>query len=106
MGFDSNHVDLLFVFCVSDNSAFTELRDQFGAVFRLYNQYTVFVYSQLQNILLDSYLGDISNWEKYLAIDLNLPDLPFKTPDEIVLNADFHRLVTSKQIHGADNFIL
>ena len=50
-------------------------------------------------------MGDISNWEKYLTIDLNLPDLPFKTPDEFVLNADFHRLVTTSKLQRPSKFV-
>ena len=90
---------------VSDNSPFAENRDQFGSGFRLYNQYAVFVYSQLQNILPDSYLGDISNWEKYLSIDLNQPDLPYKTANEFVLNSDFHRLVTTSKLPRPSKFV-
>ena len=90
---------------VSDNSAFAEIRCQFGSGFRLYIQYAVFVYSQLQNILPDNYLGDMSNWEKYLSIDLNQQDLPYKTADEFVLNSDFHRLVTTSKLPRPSKFV-
>ena len=44
------------------------------------------MYNQLQSILPDSVLGNISDWDHYLKIDLNQHDLSFKTPDEFVLN--------------------
>ena len=93
------------IFCVSDNSAFSETRNQFGSGFRLYNQYAVFVYSQLQNILLDSVLGNISDWERYLSLDLTQTDLPFKTADEFIVNEAYHRLVTTSKLPRPSKFV-
>ena len=81
------------------------MRQQFGNGFRLYNQFAVFVYSQLQSILPDSFLGDIFDWDKYLTIDLNWTDLQFKTADEFVLNSDFHRLVLSSKLPRPGKFV-
>ena len=92
-------------FRVSDNFAFAEVHDQFGSRFRLHYQFAVFVFSQLQIILHYSYLGDISKWEKYLTIDLNQPDLPYKTANEFVLNSDFHRLVTTSKLPRPSKFV-
>ena len=63
------------------------------------------MYSQLQNILPDSVLGDISDWDHFLKLDLSRADLPFKTPDEFVLNADYHRLVVSSKLPRPSKFI-
>ena len=82
---------------VPDTSSFSESDSSYGARFRLFNQFAVFVYSQLQNILPDSFLGSISDWDKYLNLDLTQPDLPFKSADDFVLNTDFHQLVVSSK---------
>ena len=79
------------------------MRIQFGAGLRLHNQFAVFTYSQLQNILPDNVLGKISDWERYLTIDLSRTDLPFKTADEFILNEDYHRLATTVNYRGPVN---
>ena len=71
----------------------------------MYNQFAVFTYSQLQNILPDSVLGNISDWERYLTIDLSRTDLPFKTADEFILNEDYHKLVTTSKLPRPSKFI-
>ena len=81
------------------------MRSQFGAGFRLYNQFAVFTYSQLQNILPDSVFGNISDWERCLTIDLSRTDLPFETADEFILNEDYHRLVTTSKLPRPSKFI-
>ena len=63
------------------------------------------MYSQLQNILLDNVLGDISDWDHYLKLDSTRTDLPFKTPDEFILNADYHRLVVSSKLPRPSKFV-
>ena len=73
--------------------------------FRIFNQFTVFVYSQLQNLLPDIFLGDFSNWDTYLKIDLTNSELPLKTPAEFALNPDFHSLVTSSPLPRPSRFI-
>ena len=80
---------------VSDTSSFSETDTSYGAGFRSFNQIAVFVYNQLQSILLDSFLGSIADWDGYLNLDPTQADLPFSSSDDFVLNSDFHRLVTS-----------
>ena len=46
----------------------------------------------------DSFLGDISDWEWYLKIDLTSSDLPFKTPAEFVLLPHYHSLIVSSRL--------
>ena len=90
---------------VSDTSSFSESDSSYGAGFRLFNQFAVFVYSQLQNILPDSLLGSISDWDSYLNLDLTQPDLPFKIADDFVLNSDFHQLVMSGKLPRPSKFV-
>ena len=73
------------------------MHNQVDNGFRLYNQFSVFVYSQLQNLFPDSFLGDITDWDNYSKIDLSAANLPFKTPAEFVLGADYQaRIITSR----------
>ena len=90
---------------VSDNSAFSEVQGEVNQGFKIFNQFTIFVYSQLQNLLPDSFLGDISNWDSYLKIDLTNPELPLKTPAEFALNPDFHSLIASSRLPRPSRFI-
>ena len=80
---------------ILDNSAFSDLQSHLDQGFRIFNQFSVFIYSQLQLILPDSFVGDISEWDSYLKIDLTQTDLPFKTPADFVLNPDYHHLITT-----------
>ena len=96
---------LLISCCILDEAAFSEVYSQYGGGFRIYNQYAVFVYSQLQAILPDNFLGSISEWDKYLQLDLSQPNLPFKTPDQFVLNSDYHQLVLSSKLPRPSKFI-
>ena len=73
--------------------------------FRLFNQFTVFAYSQLQSILPDSTLGNISNWDGFLHLDLDSTALPYKSPDEFILNEDFHRLVIASKLPRPGKFV-
>ena len=100
------YYQLIRVSCyISDNSAFSEVQKQVEGGFRLFNQYAVFTYSQLQNILPDSALGDISDWDNFLHLDMDQPDLLFKTCDEFVLNEDFHRLVMASRLPRPSKFV-
>ena len=83
---------------VSDTSSFSESDSSYGTGFRLFNQFAVFVYSQLQNVLPDSFVGSISDWDSYLYLDLTQPDLPLKSTDDFVLNTDFNQLVMSSKL--------
>ena len=71
----------------------------------MFNQFAVFVYSQLQSILPDSVLGDISDWDSFLHFDLDQQGLPFKTPDEFVLNEDFPQLVHASKLPRPSKFV-
>ena len=73
--------------------------------FRLFNQFSVFIYSQLQSILPDSTLGIISDWDGFLQLDLNQFGLPFTTADEYVLNEDFHWLVVASKLPLSSKFV-
>ena len=73
--------------------------------FRLFNLFLVFVYSQLQSILPDVTLGNIFDWDGFLQLDLNQPELPFKSADEYVLNEDFHRLVVASKLPRPSKFV-
>ena len=93
-----------YILCL-DNSAFSEVNRQVDNLFMLYNQVAVFTCSQLQNLFSDSYLGDISDWDAYLKIDLTSPDLPFKTPAEFVLQPDYHALIVSSHLPRPGKFV-
>ena len=54
--------------------------------------------SQVQIILPDNVLGDSSDRDDFLKIDLIRTALPHMTPHEFVLNADYHRLVVSSML--------
>ena len=71
----------------------------------MFNQFAVFVYSQLQNILPNSALGDTSDWDSFLLFDLDQQGLPFETPDEFVLNEDFHQLVLASKLPRPSKFV-
>ena len=95
-----------FTICfVSDNSAFSDLQCHLDQGFRISNQFSVFVYSQLQLLLRDSFLGDISEWDSYLKIDLTPTDLPFKTPADFVLNPDYHHLISTSRLPCPSKFV-
>ena len=53
----------------------------------------------------DSVLGNISEWDRYLSLDLNRTELPFKTADQFVLNEDYHRLVTTSKLPRPGKFV-
>ena len=73
--------------------------------FRLYNQFSVFVYSQLQNLFPDSFLSDITDWDNYLKIDPPAANLPFKTPAEFVLGADYQALIITSRLPRPSKFV-
>ena len=90
---------------VSDNSAFSEVQKTIEGGFRAFSQFAVFIYSQLQAILPDQTIGNISDWDTFLQLDLNRSDLPFKTTDEYVLNEDFHKLVMASKLSRPSKFV-
>ena len=63
------------------------------------------MYSQLQCILPDSYLGGISDWDRYLSIDLSSPDLPRKSPTVFLRNKEFAALVAEGEITTPTHFV-
>ena len=90
---------------VSDNSGFAEVQKQVDGGFHMFNQFTVFAYSQLQNILPDSVIGNISNWNGFLNLNLDSSTLPYKSPDDFVLNEYFHRLVLASKLPRPSKFV-
>ena len=72
--------------------------------FRVYSSFATFVYSQLQTILPDSFLGDVFDWDRFLSINLSSPDLPLKTAAEILQNKDFASLVTESNLPTPTHF--
>ena len=73
--------------------------------FRVYSAFTTFVYSQLQFILPDSFLGDISHWDHFMSIDLTSPDLPIKSVADFMQNKDFAKLVAESDLPTPTRFI-
>ena len=53
----------------------------------------------------DSVLGNISEWERYLSLNLNRTDLPFKIADQFILNEDYHLLVTTSKLPRPGKFV-
>ena len=96
---------ILNLFVVLDNSAFSEVQKSVDCGFRAFSQFTILIYSQLQSILPDSSLGNISDWDNFLQLDLDQADLPYTTPDEYVLNEDFHKLVTASKLPRSSKFV-
>ena len=62
------------------------------------------MYSQLQTILPDSFLGDISDWDRFLSIDLS-SDLPFKSVTDFLRNRDFADLVNKSDLPTPTHFV-
>ena len=62
------------------------------------------MYSQLQTILPDSFLGDISDWDRFLSIDLS-SDLPFKSVTDFLRNKDFADLVNKSDLPTPTHFV-
>ena len=89
----------------SDQSAFKDVFGVAGDGFRQYSAYATFVYSQLNSILPTSFLGDISNWNKFLSIDLTSADLPLKGPTEFLRDKDFANLVARAEIPTPTHFV-
>ena len=53
----------------------------------------------------DSTLGNISDWDSFLALDLDSTELPFKTADQFILNKNYHRLVLASRLRRPSKFI-
>ena len=73
--------------------------------FRVFSAFATFVYSQLQAILPDSFLGDISNWDHFLTIDLSSPNLPYKTVADFLRNKDFADQVAESDLPTPSHFV-
>ena len=71
--------------------------------FRLYNQFAIFVYSQLQFLVHDRDLGTAEDWDRYLTLDLN--KVTFKTPNEFMSNTDFVAAVAASRVSTPKKFI-
>ena len=59
------------------NSAFKEVHESISGGFRLYNQFCVFAYSQLQAIFSTTHLGNVADWDSYLSLNMDDETLPF-----------------------------
>ena len=88
-----------------DQSAFKGVTGLASDGFRLYSSYATFVYSQLQAILPDSFLGDLSAWDHYLSVDLTSSDLPFKSVTDFLKNKDFAELVKQSDLPTPTHFV-
>ena len=60
------------------------MQKQIEGSFRPLIQFAVFTYSQLQNLVPDNALRNISDWDNSQRLDMDQPELPFKTCDEFV----------------------
>ena len=69
------------------------------------SQFAVFTYSQLQTILPVESIGNYSDWDNFLQLDLNRSDLPSKTTDEYVLNEDFYKFVSASKLSRPCKFV-
>ena len=65
----------------------------------------MFLYIQLQNIFPDCSLGAITDWDRYLSLDFTDSALPLKSPDEFILNEDFHKLVLASKLPLPSKFV-
>ena len=72
---------------------------------RLHSSYATFVYSQPQAIWPDSYLGDVSDWDHYLSVDLTSSDLPFKSVTDFLKNKDLADLVKQSDLPTPTHFV-
>ena len=50
-------------------------------------------------------LGSISDWDRYLTIDLDQTELAYKTSSEFILNEDFHKLVLASRLPRPGKFV-
>ena len=53
----------------------------------------------------DTSLGSISDWDNFLQLNLDRTDLPYKAPDDYVLNEDFHKLVAASKLPRPSKFV-
>ena len=97
---------LIFDFCPClDYSAFKDLHGPSPDKFRLFSAFATFVYTLLQVILPDSFLGEISDWDQFLSIDLASPNLPIKTAADFLRNRDFSNRVAESDLPTPTNFV-
>ena len=50
-------------------------------------------------------MGDISNWDHFLTIDLSSPNLPYKTVADFLRNKDFADLVAESDLPTPSHFV-
>ena len=89
----------------SDQSAFKGVTGQDSDGFRLYSSYATFVYSQLQTILPDSFLGDFSDLDHYQSIDLTSTNVPFESISDFLENTVFADLVKQSDLPAPTHFV-
>ena len=88
-----------------DNSAFKNVYGPSPDIFRVYSAFATFTYSQLQAILPESILGEVSDWDHFLSIDLSSNSLPLKTAADFLRNRDFANLVAESGIPTPTHFV-
>ena len=66
--------------------------------FCLFSAFATIVYSQLQIVLPDSFIGDISDWHHFLYIDRSSPNLLLKTAADFLRNGDLAKLVAESEL--------
>ena len=88
-----------------DQSAFKGVFGASGDGCRQYSAYATFVFSQLPAIVPTSFLGDISNWDKFFSLDLTAPDLPLKGSTEFLRDKVFANLVARAEIPTPTHFV-
>ena len=88
-----------------DNSAIKDVYGLSPDIFRVYSAFATFTYSQLQAILPDSFLGEVSDWDHFLSIDLSSNSLPLKTAADFLRNRDFANLVAESDIPTPTHFV-
>ena len=73
--------------------------------FRLYGQACLFVYSILQFILKDSFLGPSCNWDHYLSLNFEDPEVVFVSKEDFMKGSPLQRVLQRCQISTPSRFL-
>ena len=92
-----------FRFCF--RQFYLQVRATVSGGFRLYNQFCVFIYAQLQVIFPACFLGNVDDWDSYLTLDLTVDNLPYKSVEEFLQDRDFSDLVDRSKISTPRRFV-
>ena len=87
------------------NSIFKEVHGTISGGTRLYRQFSVFVYSQLQANFSTTHLEKVADWDIYFSLNMDDETLPYKTVDEFLLDRDLSNLVNDNKIPTPKRFI-